>query len=131
EKSRAEKSDELTQARARVANLEEHTQRLEAQARELLERARAIDEGKKLRAEDLATARAEADRLKKEIEQKKKELEQAKKQKGDGQEWYALIPYDGRSGTRRRPIYVECTEFGVLIQPEGLLLKAEDFNGPL
>jgi hypothetical protein len=131
EKSRAEKSDELTQARARVAHLEEHTQRLEAQARELLERARAIDEGKKLRAEDLAAARAEADRLKKEIEQKKKELEQAKKQKGDGQEWYALIPYDGRSGTRRRPIYVECTEFGVLIQPEGLLLKAEDFNGPL
>src|SRR4029078_10878375 len=61
----------------------------------------------------------------------KKELEQAKKQKGDGQEWYALIPYDGRSGTRRRPIYVECTDFGVLIQPEGLLLKAEDFSGPL
>src|SRR5262245_51698614 len=131
EKSRAEKSDELTQARARVAHLEEHTQRLEAQARELLERARAIDEGKKLRAEDLTAARAEADRLKKEIEKKKKELDEAKKKTGDGQEWYALIPYDGRSGTRRRPIYVECTEFGVIIQPEGLLLKAEDFNGPL
>src|SRR5262245_30251281 len=131
EKSRAEKSDELTQARARVAHLEEHTQRLEAQARELLERARAIDEGKQLRAEDLTAARAEADRLKKEIEKKKKELDEAKKKAGDGQEWYALIPYDGRSGTRRRPIYVECTEFGVIIQPEGLLLRAEDFNGPL
>src|SRR5690242_691984 len=41
EKSRAEKSEELSQARARVAHLEEHTQRLEAQAKELLERARA------------------------------------------------------------------------------------------
>src|SRR5438128_1556677 len=119
EKSRAEKSEELTQARARVAHLEEHTQRLEAQARELLERARAIDEGKQLRSEDLAAARAEADRLKAEIARKKKELEEAKKKTRDGQEWYALIPYDGRSGTRRRPIYVECTEFGVIIQPEG------------
>src|SRR5947207_1126186 len=131
EKSRAEKSEELTQARARVAHLEEHTQRLEAQAKELLERARSIDDGKKLRAEDLAAARAEAFRLKAEIERKKKELEEAKKKAGDGQEWYALIPYDGRSGTRRRPIYVECTELGVIIQPEGMLLKAEDFNGPL
>jgi hypothetical protein len=131
EKSRAEKTDELSQARARVAHLEEHTQRLEAQAKELLERARAIDEGKKLRAEDLAAARAEADRLKKEIDKKKKELDEGKKKAGDGQEWYALIPYDGRSGTRRRPIYVECTEFGVIVQPEGLVLRAEDFNGPL
>src|SRR5207237_9167865 len=109
EKSRAEKSEELTQARARVAHLDEHTQRLEVQARELLERAQAIDEGKKLRAEDLAAARAEADRLKKEIDKKKKELDEAKRKTGDGQEWYALIPYDGGSGTRRRPIYVQCT----------------------
>src|SRR5438874_8665214 len=73
EKSRAEKSEELTGARARVAHLEEHTQRLEAQAKELLERARAIDEGKKLRDEDLAAARAEAARLKVEIDKKKTE----------------------------------------------------------
>ena len=99
------------------------SQRLEAQARELMERARSIDEGKKLRGEDLAAARAEAARLKAEIEKKKKELDEAKKKNRDGQEWYALIPYDGRSGTRRRPIYIECTEIGVIIQPEGMLLR--------
>src|SRR6476620_6233771 len=60
EKSRAEKTDELAQARSRVAHLEEHTQRLEAKAKELLERAKAIDEGKKLRDEDMAAAKAEA-----------------------------------------------------------------------
>ena len=42
-----------------------------------------------------------------------------------------LIPYDGPNGTRRRPIYIECTEFGVIIQPEGLILRADDFSGPL
>jgi hypothetical protein len=131
EKSRAEKTDELAQARSRVAHLEEHAQRLEAKAKELLERAQAIDEGKKLRDEDMAATKAEAAKLKAEIEKKKEEIEKAKKNSPQGQEWYALIPYDGRSGTRRRPIYVECTEFGVIIQPEGLRLTTEDFNGPL
>src|SRR5262245_19607994 len=41
EKSRTEKAEELTQSRSRVAHLEEHTQRLMAQAKELLERAKA------------------------------------------------------------------------------------------
>jgi hypothetical protein len=131
EKSRAEKTNELAETRSRVAHLEEHTQRLAAQAKELLERAKSIDEGKKLRDDELAGARAEAAKLKSEIDKKKDELEQAKKKTQAGPESYALIPYDGRAGTRRRPIYVECTEFGVIIQPECMLLKVDDFNGPL
>src|SRR3954471_13995456 len=67
ENSRAEKGEELVNARARLAHLEEHIHRLEAQAKELLERARSIDEGKKLRSEDLAAARNEVKRLKDEI----------------------------------------------------------------
>ncbi len=131
EKSRTEKTNELAETRSRVAHLEEHTQRLAAQAKELLERAKSIDEGKKLRDDELTGARAEAARLKSEIDKKKDELEQAKKKTQTSSDSYALIPYDGRAGTRRRPIYVECTEFGVIIQPEGMLLKVDDFNGPL
>jgi hypothetical protein len=131
DKSRQEKATELSQSRSRVAHLEEHKQRLEAAARELLQRARAIDEGRQLRAQDLAAAQAEAARLKADIERQKTELQQAKKNQRSSEEFYALIPYDGRNGTRRRPIYVECTEFGVIVQPEGLLLVANDFHGPL
>jgi hypothetical protein len=129
EKSRAEKVDELAQSRTKLAHLEEHAQRLAARAKELLEQARSIDEGKKLRDGDLAAARAEIGRLKTEIDRKQRELDEAAK-KSTGKESYALIPYNGPSGTRRRPIYIECTEFGVIIQPEGLLLKADDFTGP-
>jgi hypothetical protein len=130
ERSRTEKVDELAQSRARLAHLEEHAQRLAARARELLEQARSIDEGKRLRDGDLAAARAEIARLKAEIDRKQRELDEAAK-RATGKESYALIPYNGPSGTRRRPIYIECTEFGVIIQPEGLLLKADDFSGPL
>ena len=32
---------------------------------------------------------------------------------------YAIVPYDGPNGTHRRPIYIECTAQGVILQPEG------------
>lgn len=42
---------------------------------------------------------------------------------------YALVPYDGASGTTRRPIYVECTDKGIRILPENETLTPEDLDG--
>lgn len=42
---------------------------------------------------------------------------------------YALIPYDGTSGTTRRPIYIECTNRGFRFLPEGELLTPEQLDG--
>lgn len=42
---------------------------------------------------------------------------------------FALVPFDGQSGTTRRPIFVECTERGFRILPEDILLTPEDMNG--
>jgi hypothetical protein len=130
EQSRQEKTRELADARARLAHLEEHIQRLQAQAKERLEQARAIDEGKSLRSSDLEAARQELMRVTAEMERKKSELDKARKSKS-GESWYALIPYVGPNGTRRRPIYIECTERGIVIQPEGIVLRPEDFAGSL
>ncbi|MDA7980450.1 MAG: hypothetical protein MPJ50_16955 [Pirellulales bacterium] len=49
---------------------------------------------------------------------------------------YAIVPYLGGSGTYRRPLYIECTDAGVILQPEGVILRADDFailaaNNPL
>lgn len=49
---------------------------------------------------------------------------------------YAIVPYVGPGGTRRRPIYVECRSDRVILQPEGIQLRASDFvvvthNNPL
>jgi hypothetical protein len=129
EQSHKAKTQELADSRDKLAHLEEHIQRLEAQAQALLERCRAIDEGRQLKGSALDAARAELARLQNEIDAKKRSLEAARQQQSSEQ-WYALIPYAGASGTRRRPIYLECTELGVVIQPEGLLLGDADFDGP-
>jgi hypothetical protein len=42
---------------------------------------------------------------------------------------YAFVPYDGKSGTTRRPLLVECTGSVVRIHPEGIELTSKDFKG--
>ena len=60
EQSRSEKTQELAGSRAKLSHLEDHIQRLTARARELMERAKAIDEGKQLQDDQLAAAQATA-----------------------------------------------------------------------
>ena len=131
EQSRAEKTKELADSRVKLAHLEDHIQRLATRARDLMERAKAIDEGQQLQDNQLAAAQAELARLQQEIAKKQAELDETRKRLQAQEQWFALIPYEGPHGTRRRPIYIECTAEGVIIQPEGLVFSPDDFNGPL
>ena len=68
--------------------------------------------------------------LRKEIDQKKRDLiEEIEKQK-NRKPAFAVIPYVGPNGTSRRPVYLECSEKGVIIQPEGLMISLNDLKPP-
>jgi hypothetical protein len=41
---------------------------------------------------------------------------------------FAIIPFDGATGTTRRPIYLECTAEGITFHPEGITLKVSDLE---
>lgn len=131
EQQRAEKTQELAEQREELEHLEDHIRRLKEQAQQLLARAQQIDKGARLKDPDLAAAEAEIWQLKQEIFRKQAELDAKRQEHAKAQQSYALIPYDGPQGTRRRPIYIECTERGIVLQPEGIVFKADDFNGPM
>ncbi len=42
---------------------------------------------------------------------------------------FSLVPFDGVSGTRRRPIYLECTATCIRIQPEGMFFGPTELEG--
>ena len=128
---RAEKAQQLAEERARLAHLEQHALQLQAKAKELMARARQIDEGHQLRDDRLAAEQAELARIKNEIAARHRELDEARRKQASQERWYALIPYAGPNGTRRRPIYIECTDAGIVIQPEGTVFRPDDFNGPM
>ncbi len=69
--------------------------------------------------------------LRRQVDAARQEVEQARKQAAGRRCSYAVVPYEGPNQTRRRPIYLECLADAVVIQPEGIRLRAEDFEGPM
>ncbi|QDT25877.1 hypothetical protein [Gimesia panareensis] len=41
---------------------------------------------------------------------------------------YSIVPYDGKTGTAKRPILIECTDEGLTFQPEGITLTPDDLQ---
>ncbi len=60
------------------------------------------------------------------IAKTEEQIREANQRRGNGKT-YAVLPYRGRNGTGRRPIYLECRADRVVLQPEGIELLATDF----
>jgi len=127
---RAEAAQRLEEERARVSQLEEHERRLEQEIAKLRLALEQLDEAEKKKNVDQEAAKEELERLKALVAETQKQIEQLRKET-TGKKSYAIVPYKGASGTTRRPIYIECTADAVTIQPEGIRLTVEDFDGPL
>ena len=118
--------DELSAERARLAEAEKEINSLVTELVELNQRAA-----------DLAReSKPESDSLQKEIDAKAEEIAELNRQieelrnKADeaGEKTtYAILPYRGKTGTFRRPIYVECDENGIRLMPERVQFVPEDF----
>jgi len=116
--------------RRELADIEDHISRLTKTLDQLTSKIQRIrSDSSKTDADHSQKANEVAD-LQKEIDKKKLELideiEKQKKRKPA----FAVIPYGGSNGTTRRPVYIECTKEGVVVQPEGLLISLNDLKPP-
>lgn len=125
ERQKRDASERLSQARLRLAGIEEHARGLQDEMTSIQASLSALV-GKKSGPVDAAQDAELAARLAKARES----LELAKAEAGTKPPAYAVVPYEGASGTRRRPLYIECCGDGVFLQPEGIRLKPSDFEGP-
>ena len=120
--------DELASERARLAEAETEINRLVSELVELNRRAADLA--------GVADAESDGDELQKEIDAKaeqiaelNRQIEELRKKAEEAGETptYAILPYRGKSGTFRRPIYVECDENGIRLMPERVQFVPEDF----
>jgi hypothetical protein len=121
---------ELADLQAKLAFAERETQKIED------ELARLEQLTKQLNAESSATPE-EVEHLKRLLAQQQRrkaeaelELAELQKEASQKEKSYAIIPYRGDSGTYRRPIYIECSNNKIIIQPEGIELVPSDFQAP-
>lgn len=85
----------------------------------------------RLSATQGSQAATEAERLKLErvIQQLRQQLKQLEAQQQASSSQYVVVPFEGKSGTTRRPILVECTATGLKFLPEEVNLSPDDIEG--
>lgn len=121
----------LSDKRVDLGHLEDHIRRLEQSWKQLQAQAVEFENIKADKTTDTEQAAAELARLQEAIAETSERLAMAREGAKNRPQAFAIIPYEGVNGTKRRPIYIECTEQGVAIQPEGIVLTRRDFEGPL
>ncbi|QDU41537.1 hypothetical protein Mal4_59050 [Maioricimonas rarisocia] len=68
-------------------------------------------------------------RLSREIDQAERELRRMQARQAAASHRFRIVPYDGQSGTTRRPIVIECRPDGLVFASEEITLTAEDLSG--
>lgn len=115
--------------RSELARAEDHIERLEKELLETqarLEKLGDMKESSELKAHDPS----KIEELKDRIEEQKLRLAEAIANRKDQTPAFSIIPYEGANRTTRRPVYLECTAQGVVIQPEGVLVSIEELGPP-
>jgi hypothetical protein len=82
------------------------------------------------------TAQAELARLTNELMQMERTLSDLKEYRKRQQQTFSLVPYQGKRGDNRRPIYIECAARGIVIHPgrsafEGLRFVAHEIRAEI
>ena len=123
---RAKTSGDLESLRLQLAGVEDNS-------RELADELKQLEKlGQKLLAADDSASPDEAKlaELEAALAAAQKRLAEAREDRNAKPPAYAVVPYEGSGGTRRRPLFIECSLDGVFLQPEGIRLNPSDFEGP-
>lgn len=65
-----------------------------------------------------------------EIDEWNVRLRRAERGDGAAHNRYAIVPYSGPGGTRRRPIFLECRRLEIVLQPEQVAIPADWLQDP-
>lgn len=103
--------------------------RLSAQLKKLSDDEAALLEDEERVKEDEKQLERQAFRLKEELAATRLRIDLSRQKQATQSNEVLLVPYDGASGTLRRPIYIECTGSTLRFLPEKETLTADDLLG--
>jgi hypothetical protein len=129
--SRKKTETDIQRARLELGHLEDHSRRLKAKVSEMEKTIGEIDRTDGGNGPRRAATTADLEELRKQIAEAERQLAEAKRESEGKKRSYAIVPYEGPNSTHRRPIYLECRDEAVVLQPEGIAFFVHDFEGPM
>lgn len=127
-----ERARQRRELKEREAELQTAKQKLVAASQELAQHQQDLGKlqtSHRRAAEQDEAFQAEHEKLQLQIKGAKKRIAKLRQQQPTAPSKFALVPYDGQRGTTRRPIFIECTEKGITIWPEGVFLGPNKLEG--
>ena len=131
EQTRVKTKEVLRQDQLKLRHIEDHMRRLENQLESLQQAAGELELMHQEHSDDRMQANREIFRLHNLMDEVLEEIARLEEDLDDAPCSYAIVPYQGARGTRRKPIYIECRGNEVVLQPEGVSLTPRDFAPPL
>ncbi|MDR2117405.1 MAG: hypothetical protein LBP87_13595 [Planctomycetaceae bacterium] len=125
--SKKEVEETLAEKQTQLALAEKETQKVHDEIERLAKLAEQLERNEKTDVNDVAKLKSLLEKRKQQQQKEELELAEIQKESANSKKSYAIIPYRGTAGTYRRPIYIECCNDKVIIQPEGVELTETDF----
>ena len=130
EEQRTKKTSQLADRRLQLSHLEEHLRQLQGEWQRAQEKMRQLQQLRQQRQDQSEDWQQQLADLQQQIKQTQQQLDVLRQQTENADKGYAIVVYNGSRGTKRRPIYLECTDAGILIHPGGVQISRADLDGP-
>ncbi len=121
---------DLEKKRLALQHFEKHILELMTELADLEKTAKLLDEKTDASEDEQQQLEKAISDLEKQLAEASQKLKQQVAKPDGDKPIFAIIPYEGVHGTHRRPIYLECVERGLIIQPEGVLIPSADLEPP-
>ncbi len=131
EEQQSQVAQALHEDQLRLSQAEDHIRRMTDHFASLQSAIAELSETEAEHYDDQALAQRNLSRIEDLVAEARAEIEELKEQAKSKKKHYSIVPYKGSKGTRRRPLYIECRNNRVYLQPEGVELTIADFQRPL
>ena len=119
---------ELADLQARLALAERETQKIKDELARLEQLAPQFDSQTSATPEEVEHIKRLLAQQRQQRVESEQELAKLREKAAEMNQSYAIVPYRNPDGTFRRPIYIECRDSKIIIQPEGIELVPGDFQ---
>ncbi len=121
--------DQLSQLKNGLATAQSAAMRTKVKAASTEDRLKEIRTQQEAAASERQQMQAEIDSLQSDLTDAELRLAKAAERQKTAKSKFAFLPFDGRTGTTKRPILIECTQDYIRFLPEDVRLTPADLNG--
>lgn len=119
----------LTQSKKRLATAQSAVMRTKVKVASTEDRLKEIRTQQEEAASERQRLQAEIDSLQSDLTDAEQQLTKAVERQQTAKSKFAFMPFDGRTGTTKRPILIECTQDCIRFLPEDVRLTPAELNG--